>query len=81
MPTSRMQNPRVTKESHNVNDFFFAKIDNTVDNSLPVEIIEEYNNNMKEQANNYCFRKLPVCVDFLRLAISQSVSELPRWVW
>ncbi|KAG2229519.1 hypothetical protein INT48_008408 [Thamnidium elegans] len=36
---------------------------------------------MKEQADNHCFKKLPVCFDFLRLAISQNISELPQWVW
>ncbi|KAI9273529.1 hypothetical protein EDC94DRAFT_677031 [Helicostylum pulchrum] len=80
MPTSRMQNPRVTKESHNVNDFFFAKIDNTVDNSLPVEIIEEYNNNMKEQANNYCFRKLPNGYDTNNTENDNVMIQLMRFI-
>ncbi|KAF7721018.1 hypothetical protein EC973_005557, partial [Apophysomyces ossiformis] len=81
-PSISTDKARINNEDRTALDpFFVIKISDETYANMPEEVENEYQKNMKEQAEIHCLRKLPNALAFLKAALDQNLHELPKWLW
>lgn len=72
-----------TTDSATLSPIYYIKIndDHLTATPAPHFLVDEYQTNQRNQANNHSLHKRPLSLAFLKTALNQDLEDLPRWLW